>query len=91
MKSPVADLLKVNKYVGRYTAGPSKYMFFYDRPYYGRRYISSFRVSSHTLKESNNFWQSRDLILCNLYKDNDIPFNNNAINDISGEWWKKKG
>ena len=82
MKSPVADLLKVEKYEGRYTVGPSKYKFFYDRLYYGRRYISSFRVSSHTLKESNNFWQSRSWILCSLYKDNDIPFNSNAINDI---------
>ena len=29
MRSPVADLLKVDKYVGRYTAGPSKYKFFF--------------------------------------------------------------
>ena len=53
MKSPVADLLAVNKYKGRNRTGPSKHDAY-------NKYSSYYR---YRLLSSNNFWRAREEIL----------------------------
>ena len=69
MKSPVADLLKVDINIGSSTRGPSKYPRNYESPS-----ICRISYDSFTVKESNNFWFSRKWILMSHYDSNHIPY-----------------